>query len=423
MASSDAAAGMFSQADTNRDGRIDKNEFRNWISNTEGLTPSSYESSTGRFNQNDNTTGRIDRYKSKVSSQNEWESTADKYTSYGSTRVASESSNEAVIHTRSLEETNRYLERSANNIYIDPNPKIIRRTTTEAPVTYEQRVLIRYLQPPTVPPPGPLIIKEVRPPQPPPPPPLVIRQHASSLAQPPPLILRERPPAPPVSTQSETITRMLPPIPAPPRSVVIERFPALPEKPRDIIIERWIPYGSQTERRKVVERAPPAVQYPQPTHTVVVYEAVQQRINRKFEKLGVTKENPDDYVARYGASLLDSATLVQQARNAGVIEDISPPVSSTLTYTNTREYTTDFDQSNEITNQGYSLSGGSCSEKIQLDAGQETVYRGSRNYSSSPSNIIGDSAGGGSASIIRGEYRVDDTDLVTTDISRAGKLN
>ncbi|CAF4237669.1 unnamed protein product [Rotaria sp. Silwood2] len=417
MAKFDATTAMFVQADTNQDGRIDKNEFRNWISNTKEFTPSSYESSTSRHNLNDNTADRFDRYKYKVNSQNPWESTDDKYTSYRTTAAASDRINETVIHTNSLEETNRYLEKSANNIYIDPNPKIIRRTTTEAPVTYEQRVFIRYLQSPVVPSPGPLIIKEVRPPQPPPPPPLVIRQHASSLAQPPPLILRERPPTPPISTGQcifcFIVTRSLPPIPVPPRSVVIERFPPLPEKPRDIIIERWIPYGSQTQRRTIVQRAPPAVQYPQPSHTVVIYEAVQQRIVRKFEKLGVTKENPDDYVARYGASLLDSATLVQQARNAGVIEDISPPVSSSSIYTNTREYTVDFDKSNEITNQGFSLSNANRRKKVQLDAGKETIYRGSRNYSSSASNFIGDSALDGNASVTRGGFYIDDANLAT----------
>ncbi|CAF4740668.1 unnamed protein product, partial [Rotaria magnacalcarata] len=44
--------------------------------------------------------------------------------------------------------------------------------------TYTQNIKVRFLQPPPIPPPGPLIIKEVRPPQPPAPPPLRIRQQA-----------------------------------------------------------------------------------------------------------------------------------------------------------------------------------------------------------------------------------------------------
>jgi hypothetical protein len=38
--------------------------------------------------------------------------------------------------------------------------------------------------------------------------------------------------------------------------------------------------------------------------------------------LGVTPQNPQAYLQQYGASLLDAATLVQQARAAGVVEDI-----------------------------------------------------------------------------------------------------
>jgi len=38
--------------------------------------------------------------------------------------------------------------------------------------------------------------------------------------------------------------------------------------------------------------------------------------------LGVTQENPQAYVQQYGAQLLDAQTLLQQARAAGVVEDI-----------------------------------------------------------------------------------------------------
>jgi hypothetical protein len=58
-----------------------------------------------------------------------------------------------VVQTNSIEETNRYLE-TAVGVYRDPNPQIIRRTLAETPVTYEQKVMVRYLQPPEVPEPG-----------------------------------------------------------------------------------------------------------------------------------------------------------------------------------------------------------------------------------------------------------------------------
>jgi hypothetical protein len=76
------------------------------------------------------------------------------YASYGTVAVASDLINEkAVVQTNSIEETNRYLE-TAVGVYKDPNPQIIRRTIAEAPVTYDQKVLVRYLQPPEVPAPG-----------------------------------------------------------------------------------------------------------------------------------------------------------------------------------------------------------------------------------------------------------------------------
>ena len=58
-----------------------------------------------------------------------------------------------MINTSSSEETKRYLERSGANIYVDLNPHIIRRSTTERALTLEQRVRIRCLQPPPLPPP------------------------------------------------------------------------------------------------------------------------------------------------------------------------------------------------------------------------------------------------------------------------------
>ncbi|CAF4221694.1 unnamed protein product [Rotaria sp. Silwood2] len=361
MESNDTTDTLFKQVDTNRDGRIDKNEFHNWVSNTEGLT-SSYESTTNALNRYDDTVSRFDRYKYKDSFQDDLGYTTDKYTSYGSRRWI----DDTVINTNSLEETNHYLAKSDTSIYKDSNPKIIRRARSESPATLEQRVLVRFLQPPAVPPPGPLIIKEVRPPQPSPPPPLVIHEHAPPLPSPPPLILRERPPTLPKHIPSETIIRTLPVIPAPPRSVVIERFPPPPKKPRDIIIERWISYGPQPERCTIVEHAPPAIEYSKPSNTIIIYSAAQTRIVRKYQELGVTQENPEAYRARYGSSLLDPATLVQQARNAGVIEDISPRALSSSIYTTTRKKTVHFDLPHEIINKGFSSSVVTNSDKYQL---------------------------------------------------------
>lgn len=104
--------------------------------------------------------------------------------------------------------------------------------------------------------------------------------------------------------------------------MIIERLPAGPPRPRDIIIERWVPYGAAQKRRTIVQRAAAAQQYQAPRNVIVQYEAAQVRIVRQFQKLGVQSENPQAYVQRYGAQLIDSVTLVQQARAAGVTEDI-----------------------------------------------------------------------------------------------------
>ncbi|CAF1256184.1 unnamed protein product, partial [Didymodactylos carnosus] len=233
----------------------------------------------------------------------------------GTTSFESSSQNTSVQHYAT----------DAKGLFQDPNPQIIKRQAPGGAITYKQNIMVRFLQPPAIPPPGPLIIKEVRPPQPPAPPPLVVRQRAPAPPQPPPLILRERPPQIPASVGSQTVIRKLPALPVPPRSVIIERLPAPPPKPRDIIIERWIPYGAMEKRKTIVQRATAAQQYKAPRNIIYIYENVQARVVRQFQRLGVTPENPQSYIQRYGAQLKDAQTLLQEARAAGVVEDISPP--------------------------------------------------------------------------------------------------
>jgi hypothetical protein len=114
-------------------------------------------------------------------------------------------------------------------------------------------------------------------------------------------------------------------LPVPPRSVIIERLPPLPPKPRDIIIERWVPYGAQAKRRTIVQRAAAAKAYAAPRNIIIQYEPVQVRVVRQFQRLGVVQANPQAYVQQYGAQLLEASVLLQQARSAGVVEDISAP--------------------------------------------------------------------------------------------------
>ncbi|KAL7678224.1 hypothetical protein ACOME3_004452 [Neoechinorhynchus agilis] len=207
----------------------------------------------------------------------------------------------------------------------DPNPTVVKRQFTATPQVYRQHVQVRFLKPPQLPAPGPLIVREVRPPQPPPAPPLIIRQRPPRPPTPPPIILREKPPRPPASLSQKVIIKRLAALPPPPRQVIIERYPPLPPKPRDIIIERWLPYGPMPKRRVIYQRAAGAQVYKTAKNMIICYETIRPRVERAFKNLGITQMDPRSYVERYGGSLLDAHILISQARNYGVTEDISPP--------------------------------------------------------------------------------------------------
>ena len=322
MANPDSTEGVFRDIDTNRDGVIDRRELHNYATGGDNEPGTQYEAPGSRYGQDDVISNRPDhnRYPPNYTSP-----------SYGNTTNLSDFIKETVIHSSNIDETRSIIDRTPN-IYKDPNPEIIRRTM-ECPIRHEQRIFLRCLQPPAQEP-GPLIIKEVRPPQPPPLPPLIIREEGGASSSQAPIILREQPPKAPQAVASETQTRYLPPIPVPPRSVIIERFPPLPDRPRDIIIERWLPYPSVGQRRTIVEPAAPAIRYPDPYMQIICYQGVKSCVMRRFLNLGVVHENPRDYEARYGSSLLDRATLERRAREAGVVEDINCPTVATTKITN-----------------------------------------------------------------------------------------
>ncbi|CAF3707095.1 unnamed protein product [Rotaria socialis] len=233
----------------------------------------------------------------------------------------------------------------SKNVYNDPQPQIIRKPLQTNPVVYNQKIIIRFLQPPPVEQ-GPLIIREVRPPQPPPQPPLIIRQRPAPARSPSPLVLRERPPPIPDSLTSQVVTKTLPPLPPPPRTVVIEKLPPLPHKPRDIIIERWIPYESMHKRKVIVQRAEEAKGLPPPKNVIIIYEPIQPRVVRQFERLGVRPEDPNKYSATYGNVLLSTEQLLAQIKELGITVDLTPPHSfvnqqETVFNTDTNVYNSD----------------------------------------------------------------------------------
>jgi len=322
---------IFNQADTNLDGVIDQGEFNQWVSGSgagSGLNYGGWSSADG-YSRNLGY-GGFGGY----SGYGGFGGYHGGYAGYDASAAAGAGASyvvsgglgfDAASTAFSSQAAVQHYAADSNGNYIDSNPEIIRRPAAGGVQTYTQNVAVRFLQPPPVPPPGPLIIKEVRPPQPPPPAPLRLRQQAPPLPTPPPLVLRERPPQPPPAIPSHTVIRRLPAIPVPPRSVIIERLPPLPPKPRDIILERWLPYGPRPRRRTIVQRAGPAVQYARPRNVIIQYDPVQARVVRQIHRLGIVQANPAAYYNTYGASLLDSVSLSSQARAAGVIEDISAP--------------------------------------------------------------------------------------------------
>ncbi|UJR12295.1 hypothetical protein I4U23_016472 [Adineta vaga] len=233
-----------------------------------------------------------------------------------------------VVYTKTPEETNEYLNKIVKDIHPISESQVIREVMPQSEAINHQLISIRFLKPPDLPPPGPLIIKEVCAPQPPTPPPIIIHEYPSPPPTPPPLILRERPPTPPTPIPTETVTHYLPrPTRPRPRSVIIYRYPPLPEKQRKTIIERWIPYEPQPERQVIVcsADAPSPIKYPQPYYKTNPYETFDARIAKRFEKL-VGRDYLAHYKARYGSSFLVPTTPHQRDRDADLFENGIPKV-------------------------------------------------------------------------------------------------
>jgi hypothetical protein len=117
------------------------------------LTPSSYESVINA--PSFNIIGQTGLPEYEASSPGAaFESNTSINASYAAAASSELIGGATAIQTSSAQQTNAHLTQTASGIYNDPNPQIIRRAAIQGPITYQQRILVRFLQPPAVPPPG-----------------------------------------------------------------------------------------------------------------------------------------------------------------------------------------------------------------------------------------------------------------------------
>ncbi|CAF0763193.1 unnamed protein product [Adineta ricciae] len=131
------------------------------------------------------------------------------------------------------------------------NPQVIYKPNNRE-VVYKQNIMVRWLQPPTPPPPAPIIIREIQAPVQPDPP-IVCRQLPRCPPTPPPIIVREKPPPCPPCGQPLIIEKRIPSVTLP-RQVIVERYPAPPPRPPTIIYEKYLPSAPPGPRQVIVKR-------------------------------------------------------------------------------------------------------------------------------------------------------------------------
>jgi len=194
---------------------------------------------------------------------------------------------------------------------VDQNPHIIRKKAQEK-VNYLQEIAVRYLKPPPPPRAGDIIIRQLANKQVAPAPPLIVRQPGPVAPAPAPLVVREAPPQPPQPLPGKQITIPGKTIPPPARKVIIERLPPTPAKPQQIFVERWLPYGQQTQR-VVFQACRQGCTIPDPKNVVIQWDAPEVEIRREFKNLGVHQADPQEYLSKYGSSLVRADALPELA--------------------------------------------------------------------------------------------------------------
>lgn len=130
-------------------------------------------------------------------------------------------------------------------------------------IHYKQKVFIRWLKPPTPPPPAPIIIREIQSP-PEIPPPIVYRSMPECPRTPPPIIVREQMP----SCQSEQtpiiVQRRLPPVCCP-QQVLHQKCCSVPVEKRVIIEKESCPPPPPPQCRRLVKEVIRRVPQVQPS--------------------------------------------------------------------------------------------------------------------------------------------------------------
>jgi hypothetical protein len=182
---------VFDQADTNRDGRLSRSEFRNLVRDSlSGANASSYPltndysnfetvggygSSAFRSSSYDASTvggtgglaadlalggagyGASSYESSYRASVGGVGGDAANYNVAGAVGAAGASSVDASstsFSSTSQTSSVQQYETDAQGNFVDSNPQIVRRPALEGPVTLTQNIRVRFLQPPPVPPPG-----------------------------------------------------------------------------------------------------------------------------------------------------------------------------------------------------------------------------------------------------------------------------
>lgn len=91
--------------------------------------------------------------------------------------------------------------------------------------------------------------------------------------------------------------------------MIIERLAPLPSKPQPVIVERWLPYP-EPKRQVIFKRGTePDLEYIPPRNVIIQWEAPDVSVLKNYVDLGVVTADPNDYVRRYGDSLIHSKSL------------------------------------------------------------------------------------------------------------------